>query len=254
LFLEGEKAGNNLRIRFFGGEPILNFSVIQKTIDFVNQRQKGVVFDITTNGHFLTERILGKIKNQLNLELILSSDSSRIITPIRLKKISLLANISVNFNLWPRGLKKAPKILEFFIDNGFRKFNFLPAFYIDWSQGQLVDLKDCFNSLVEIVEKSAGVSVKNLTVNSSLPLFNTALTIDCNGDVYAGNLFLDKRLKFLKNEMKLGKIDELNSLKSVELPVQFDFENLLRMFFEKRVLESTDNVNQILTDFCQKIK
>jgi hypothetical protein len=54
--------------------------------------------------------------------------------------------------------------------------------------------------------------------------------------------------------MKLGNTGELNSLKSIELPIEFNFENLLKMFFEKEILESTDKVNQLLTDFCQKIK
>ena len=254
LFLEGKKTDNNLRVRFFGGEPILNFSLVERTLDFINKKQKGVAFDVTTNGHLLTGKILRKVKNQLNLELILSSDSSRAIAPALLRKISKLSNVSINFNLWPQGLKGAPKILEFFIKNGFKNFNFLPAFYVGWTQKQLKDLEKCFDLLAKIVDEAEEIRVKNLAINSPLPLFNMAPTIDCNGDIYIGNFFLDKRLRFLKNEMKLGNIGELNSLKSVELPIEFNFENLLKMFFEKEILESTDKVNQILTDFCQKIK
>lgn len=254
LFLEGGKDRNNLRIRFFGGEPILNFPVVEKTIKFVNKRQKKVVFDITTNGHLLNEKILRKIKKQLNLELILSSDSSCKIEPFLLKKIAQLPNVSININLWPQDLKKVPKTLGFFMVNGFKSFNFLPAFYTKWTENQLRGMKDCLDLLVKIIKKSEGIQVKNLTTNSLLPLFNTALTVDCNGDLYVGNFFLDKRLEFLKNEMKVGNINSLNSLKSVELPIQFDFKKILEMFFDKEILESTNKVNRALTNFCQKLK
>lgn len=252
LFLEGKKSG--ARIRFFGGEPILNFPVIVKTIEFAKKRQKGIVFDLTTNGRLLSGKILEKIKKQSGLELILSSGSGRAIEPALLKKISRLPDVSVNLNLWPGDLKKAPETLEFFIASGFERFNFLPAFYIKWNGRQLAELKKCFDSLAEIIKETKGIQVKNLAVNSPWPLFNAALTVDCNGDVYAGNFFLDKRMEFLKNEMRLGNISGMNSLKSAEMPFELNFKKLLEMSFEEDTLESTARADRELTRFCRKIK
>lgn len=254
LFLEGSKAGGNSRIRFFGGEPLLNFSVIVKTIEFAARKREKVIFDLTTNGRLLNDKVLGQIKKYSNLELILSSDPGCAISGGMLKKISRLPKVSVNFNLWPQSLKKASKTLEFFIAGGFERFNFLPAFYDKWTEKELLGLKECFDSLAGIVKKSKGVQVKNLAVNSPWPLFNMSLTVDCNGDIYAGNFFLDKRMKFLKNEMRLGNILEVNSLKSVDLPIKLDFKKLLEMSFNKAVLASTGKVDRALTDFCQKLK
>lgn len=51
----------NLNITFFGGEPLLNFSLIQQTVNYVKKQallyNKDFTFSITTNGTLITSKI-----------------------------------------------------------------------------------------------------------------------------------------------------------------------------------------------------
>lgn len=51
---------NKLHIRFFGGEPLMNFPIIKKSIDYVNKNHsdKEVVFHLNTNGLGMTDEVI----------------------------------------------------------------------------------------------------------------------------------------------------------------------------------------------------
>jgi len=99
------------------------------------------------------------------------------------------------------------------------------------------------------------IYLKNLKVQSPVPLFNSAPTIDCSGDIYAGNFFLDKRFRPYRNELKLANIFEIRTWKSlVNSPFVFDFQYLVKNIFPKRIILSTQKVDKILSQFCRLIK
>lgn len=56
---------NRISIKFFGGEPFLNFNLIKEVVEYVGDRFNGydVDFQIATNGTIITEEILELIKN-----------------------------------------------------------------------------------------------------------------------------------------------------------------------------------------------
>ncbi len=73
-FIDNSGATNALAISFFGGEPLLNFPIIQKCVEYSQQkakdRGKKISFGVTTNGTLLTHAIAKWLKNnkiQLNL-------------------------------------------------------------------------------------------------------------------------------------------------------------------------------------------
>lgn len=61
-FFEIAKTNNQkkLHIRFFGGEPLMNFPVIKKSIDYVNEKFKDieVVFHLNTNALAMTDEVI----------------------------------------------------------------------------------------------------------------------------------------------------------------------------------------------------
>ena len=52
---------NDLELYFFGGEPLLNFSVLKDTVEYAHKKEaetgKKFRFSVTTNGTFLTEEM-----------------------------------------------------------------------------------------------------------------------------------------------------------------------------------------------------
>lgn len=70
--------GNPFYISFYGGEPLVRFADIKKTVDHVNQltfRNNKVVFSMTTNGFFL-DKYMDYLKEN-NFRLLLSLDGDR---------------------------------------------------------------------------------------------------------------------------------------------------------------------------------
>lgn len=70
----------NIEIDFFGGEPLLNFTVVKETVDYGNRAAsdagKNLKFTITTNAILLDEKIIDYInKNMFNV--VLSLDGNR---------------------------------------------------------------------------------------------------------------------------------------------------------------------------------
>lgn len=51
---------NKLHIRFFGGEPLMNFPIIKKSIDYINKNysSKEVIFHLNTNGLGMTDEVI----------------------------------------------------------------------------------------------------------------------------------------------------------------------------------------------------
>lgn len=72
--LENSKSAEKVNISFFGGEPLLNFPLIRKTVEYTkakaSERNKKATFGITTNASLLTDEIIGFMKAEMINTLI----------------------------------------------------------------------------------------------------------------------------------------------------------------------------------------
>lgn len=77
-----ENSGNrrNLEVDFFGGEPLLNFEVVKKLVDYGRKREKeankNFRFTITTNGVLLNDEIIKYINENME-NIVLSIDGRK---------------------------------------------------------------------------------------------------------------------------------------------------------------------------------
>lgn len=75
--MENSRNFNKVKITFFGGEPLLNFPLIRKTVAYARlkaaERNKRVIFAINTNATLLTDEITGFIKDE-ELNTLISFD------------------------------------------------------------------------------------------------------------------------------------------------------------------------------------
>lgn len=76
LLLKHSEATENIAICFYGGEPLLNFSLIKQVVDYVNQRirNKEISFHITTNGILLGMPEITKFLYQHRFHILVSID------------------------------------------------------------------------------------------------------------------------------------------------------------------------------------
>ncbi len=71
---------NDLELYFFGGEPLLNFSVLKDTVEYAHKKEaetgKKFRFSVTTNGTFLTEEMTEYINREID-SVVLSADGRK---------------------------------------------------------------------------------------------------------------------------------------------------------------------------------
>ncbi|MDI9394822.1 MAG: radical SAM protein [Euryarchaeota archaeon] len=75
--LYGKTNNNHISIKFFGGEPLLNFTLIREIVEYIRSQYNGynTDFEIATNGTIISEEILKLIKeNSFNVQVSLDGD------------------------------------------------------------------------------------------------------------------------------------------------------------------------------------
>jgi uncharacterized protein len=77
--IENSKKAKDIYIGFFGGEPLLNFPLIESVVTYAKEKSerkgKQVHFNMTTNGSVLTDRILAFLRDE-NIDITVSFDGS----------------------------------------------------------------------------------------------------------------------------------------------------------------------------------
>ncbi|ADC69929.1 Radical SAM domain protein [Methanocaldococcus sp. FS406-22] len=75
---------NNLKIQFTGGEPLLNFKLIEKVVDYCNNNydNKNIKYAIQTNATLIDEKTAERIK-ELNIKVGVSIDGLEINDTLR---------------------------------------------------------------------------------------------------------------------------------------------------------------------------
>lgn len=113
-FLERHSADcGRVYISFYGGEPLLEFELIKKSIDYANDRLKGkeIFYNLTTNGTLITEEMISFFQKH-NLHLMISLDGPEKIHDLHRKFIdgtgsykSLFYNLYMIKNRFPQYYK-----------------------------------------------------------------------------------------------------------------------------------------------------
>ncbi len=247
-------------IRFFGGEPLLNFSVIKKVVEWTKKRFKNVKFDLTTNFFKFSPQFLKFFRENENVELIISTGDKKFPFSSSLFKLTSFSDrITFNINLWPFNLDWIGKIFKKLLHHKFFRFNFLPAYYFPWQKSQINLLEKNLEQIARIIKTfPKKIYVKNLATNSPFPLFNLAFTIDVSGEVYFGNFFLHKDFARFGNVFKIGDINTISEWKEINTNAQIfskiDILKLTKIVFPKRILDSTFAVDKVLNNFCERLK
>lgn len=78
FFIERTSEMEKIHISFYGGEPLLEFELIQKCVEYANNMVEGkeVTFGITTNGTLLTDEVVDFLYKN-NFQLMISLDGSK---------------------------------------------------------------------------------------------------------------------------------------------------------------------------------
>ncbi|MDD5005948.1 MAG: radical SAM protein [Candidatus Omnitrophica bacterium] len=162
LFIE-ENCQRKGTIGFYGGEPLLAYSLIEKIIKFVKKRNilKEYSFNIMTNGTLLNNEIILFCKeNKIKLEISLTGlrdarhnhrvfNKSRMSTwESTIKNIKKVEECSGDYNviylISPDNVKFLKNSLLFLLEAGIREIYLTPVISKDWTKKSYSDFKNNF--------------------------------------------------------------------------------------------------------------
>jgi len=176
-------------VKFFGGEPLLRFDLIEAGVSRLSRNGFGGAVEVGTNGLLLDtaklEYFSARPRVQINLNSLVSVN----------RKFSALPNLVWNLLVPPDDPLSALRVLSRVRKASGRtppRINVLPAYYREWSAESLAMLE-------KILERAKGLAgageirLENAARWGPIPLFNSGITVDTDGRYYHSNLVLAAR-------------------------------------------------------------
>lgn len=273
IYLRAPEKQKKMKIRFFGGEPLLRWSLIKDIIVFAEKeslkRKLNINFDLTTNGLLLDSEKIKYFHKNNKVELIISldgdsssqnmnrnffgrSDSYKNIYKLR-RELSALPNATVNMVIAPNQARKFYKNFTHIYDLGFKRFNFLPAYFVFWSNINLKYLKNGFDEILFFIRKNKNISIKNQEIFSKVPFFNQGFVVDCDGSVYGLNIILLNYFERFSRDLKIGNAMDDNFKFSTKKNTKNKYLDFINNNIDKELFRSSIMVDKILTNFVNKL-
>ena len=148
FLMENSGSRKHLEVDFFGGEPVMNFEVVRKTVEYGREQEKKygkvIRFTITTNGVLLNDEIMDFLNKEMS-NVVLSIDGRKEIHNNMRKTVNgkpsfdivaanslKIANARKQNNYYVRGTFTAfnldfAKDVKFLSDYGFKQLSMEPA-------------------------------------------------------------------------------------------------------------------------------
>jgi MoaA/NifB/PqqE/SkfB family radical SAM enzyme len=268
LFTEHWGGGD---IKLFGGEPLLVPDVVRAVVAQAAKDPKIRRVYVSTNGLGLNADWLALFRQEKKAILTISLDGRpednrrhRRALPSIPDAYDHLQTLLPELVTQPRLVitqTVAPSIagvadLNFLhlLGLGFRRFNFLPGYYIPWRKEQLDALAGSFDrirdAVIERWQRGERLYVRNLFTLVPTPFFNTGVVVDSDGSIHPNNLGLSGALEELLPETRVGSIDDPPTPEALSEKAKV-VNALLEAALPEGVWDSTLAVDRELTRFCQ---
>lgn len=274
-FAWAKKSGQKkLLIRFFGGEPLMNFAVVKSVVAYAKKRAKRgkmeVGFDLTTNGMLIDDVVMDFFKKTPEMRVIISLDgdvktqklnrnmhdskidSYKNILAHKDRLVSL-PNMTVNMVVMPNQVRNFYKNFLHNYHLGFRRFNFLPAYFTIWEKDELELLAFGFKKIIGFLRTHTDVSVKNKEIVSDIPFFNSGIVVDCSGDLFGNNMMLSHYFAHLRGFFFKGNVLKIHDESLLNFTRDPDIVSVMRDTSDPTLFYASLKVDRILSNFVKKV-
>ncbi len=197
----------------------------------------------------------GDEKTQLlNRKGVSSAAYQRILRLIK----QLPSNIITNVVIAPNTVDRFFQNFLYLYNLGIKKFNFLPAAYISWSQKELKLLENQFNLISFFIRSHPEIYIKNIDINNDLFLFNIGIIVDCNGDIFFTDAITAREFQKARKILRIGNVKNFNSFKFLKrFNVQQEKKqigSLIQDLFSQKILKSNQVLDSLLDNLVKSIK
>ena len=162
-------AGSYIDIGFFGGEPLLEFELLQQIVELIKNHPahnaERTVFTITTNGTFFSESIASFLKqNHFRVcvscdgpphvqntfrRTAMGQDSAAVVESTVLAFQQALASVTVNAVHHPLTFRYLPETVEYLSGLGVRQIHLNPDFSAPWTSAEADELPGIYGAIAE---------------------------------------------------------------------------------------------------------
>ncbi len=234
-------------VKFFGGEPLLNWPVIHALIEESRTENLGILFQISTNGMFLDAEKIQYLKTRPEVEVTLS---------FRTEGGASLPGAWFTFVLTQnQSAQSVISKMRILIADGYRQFNFLPAYFSLWNDDDLNELEKTFQALIKLFyglwDKGIDCRIKNSEVLSPIPLYNAAPTVDVDGAVYSSSLIESRGTEPFRDSLRIGSVENWPSPQDIRRDGRFLRQLLSR--WAGPTWDSTQRVDEALSQFVETL-
>jgi hypothetical protein len=162
--------------------------------------------------------------------------------------------VVVTQTIAPSTAKRAHANFRHLRELGFRRFNFLPGYYIPWKEEQLVQLRSAFDAIARDVQAAWAAQeplyIRNLFTYVPTTFFNTGLVVDSDRTIHPSNVGLSGALEGLLDETRLGSLDDPPSPEALAKKGA-EVNALLERELPPGVMAATRRADHELSRFCR---
>jgi len=260
-------------IRLAGADPVRNIGLVKKILEYITPE---ITLRITSNGVGLDADLIQYLSWHPNVELVLSVDGDKETQLLMRKsapgfpdsfswftthaeKISSLDIFKhLNMVISPETVKKLVTNVAYLAKMGFYRINFLPAYYVKWTEEQIELLRKQFSLLALFIEKGIDKGLPFYVVNldnySPVSLFRQELVIDSDGTLYDNDVICARMFEKDRMDYSLGNISDPLVLASLASKPRQDWEDLIDSRLDSEISESTRKVDQELSRFVSSVE
>lgn len=181
-----EKSGNrkNLELDFFGGEPLMNFDVVKKVVEYARKKEKEFGktfrFTITTNGILLTDDKIDFINKEMS-NVVLSIDGRKEINDRMRVRVDGTGSYDAIIDKYISLVSRRDKSKDYYVRGTYTKYN------LDFS-----------NDVIHLYERGFDqVSVEPVMGSETEPYVITEEDLDKINDEY--DILVDKLSEIREN-------------------------------------------------------
>lgn len=261
-------------LNFYGGEPLLSFRLIEKTISLASKKNKELKkrasYSITTNGSLITEEVI-QFFTENRFSVMLSFDglaqdiqrqkgSFLRIVPV-IEKLAQCPDIhfEVNSVFTPETVSYLSKSIKFIMDLGVPDINLSLSLITPWRKNSILELKEELGQLRKILisryKTKGDIPVLSFREDLGKGIFYCAggkdrLTVTPDEEIWGCQLFPDYSLRKEKSsESKkffFGKLDDFIR----------NHEKTYRRIYSNYAALSTENYSTSIGDcfLCEEIE
>ncbi|MBO6937749.1 MAG: radical SAM protein [Deltaproteobacteria bacterium] len=271
--LFAERGGGDVKL--FGGEPLLEPELVEEALVCAEKERTVRRLYLSTNGIGLTPALLDRLAAHPKLVLTLSMDGRpddhrrlRRALPVEgttdayahlvalMPKLRRMRRVVVTQTIAPATAAATFENFSHLRELGWWRFNFLPGYYLPWSDDQLGALEHGFRTIGDAIadgwEHGERLYVRNLFTLAPTPFFNTGLVVDSDGSIHATNVGLSSSLDGLLEATRVGTLERPPTAAELQRAAE-RVPAMLEREVAPQVLASTQAVDQLLTAFCERL-